>query len=302
MRDYEWVLSLDNDILRQEAWRELGKVDLYFLAAHILGYDLETTTNIHYTLCQRLEDMRLRQLVLMFRGSFKTSMAVAKVIQWLIQAPNAQIGVGSDKIERAVERVKDIRRVLESCALLPALYPELFYTDPARQSDAWTMDALNIIRPTHMVGFTKPSVSAFGLFPLPTGSHFTHVILDDVESEESINTPDLIQQLNTRVSSLIPTLMPDAPLIMLGTIYCGEGPHTLLQKSWPTYKVPIVDAKGLPTFPSRFPAHVVERIRADINDQWIFDGQYMLKSSPRTDKFSFTFAQTVLNQFTEMLT
>lgn len=301
MRDYEFVTELDNDVLRRECWRELGRVDLYFLAAFILGYTLETQTDIHYKLCDLLETDKLRQLVLMFRGSFKTSMAVAKTIQWLIQQPTAQIGIGSDKIERAVERVKDVRRVLESCPLLPELYPELFYTDPARQSDLWTGDSINVIRTGSMVGFTKPSVSAFGLFPLPTGSHYSHVILDDVESEESINTPELIQQLNTRVSSLIPTLLPQAPLIMFGTIYCGEGPHTVLQKNWPTYRVPIVDKQGLPTFPTRFPMNVVDRIRADINDAWVFDGQYMLKSSPRTDKYAFSFSDTVLQQFTEML-
>lgn len=302
MLDYSFITDLDSDDLRTAAYRELGKVDLYFLSRYILGYDLEELTDIHSRFCAIADENRLRQMMLMFRGSYKTSLGIAKVIQWLIQDPAAQIGIGSDKIERAAERTREVRRILASNSLLKTLYPDIFYNNPERESDLWTQSEFNIKRPNELLlGFTKPSVSSYGLFPLPTGSHYTHSLVDDLESEESVNTPDLIVQLNVRTSSLIPTLRPNAPLLLLGTIYCPDGPNTLLQKIWPSYKVPIIDRNGLPTFPTKFGANVIAQLRRDVNDEYVWQGQYMLAAAIRTDKYLFPFKDVILNQFTEML-
>lgn len=301
MRDYSFITELHSDELRLEAYRELSRQDLYFFASQILKYDLETQTDIHYRFCSIADMERMRQLYLMFRGSFKTSLGVAKVIQWLIKNPAAQIGIGSDKVERAVERVKDVRRVLETNELLKEVFADVFYREPTRESNLWTNEAFNVRRPADkLVGFSKPSVSAFGLFPLPTGSHFTHVLLDDVENEENVNTPELIQQLNIRVSSLMPVLQPQAPVMMLGTIYCPTGPNTIYQSLWPTYKVPIIDNQGMPTFPSKYPQTIIEQYRRDINDDYVWQGQYMLKAALRTEHLTFPFRHTILNTFEEI--
>jgi hypothetical protein len=300
--DYSFITELDSDELKQEAYRELGKTDLFFLSKYVLNYDLEEQTDIHYRFCSIADENRPRQIMLMFRGSYKTSLGIAQVIQWLIQDPASQIGVGSDKIERAIERVMDIRRILETNSLLKELYPEVFYADPARESDLWTQADLNIKRPMdRIVGFAKPSVSAFGLFPLPTGSHFTKVLLDDLENEGNVNTPELIQQLNVRVSSFMPLLQADASVLLLGTIYCADGPNTIYQRIWPTYKVPVVDNQGLPTFPSKYPLSVIEQYKTDINDAYVWSGQYLLRPALRTDRFTFPFKTVSLNTFEEFL-
>ena len=302
MMDYSWVAELPSEEMKREAYRELGKVDLFFFAKYILNYDMEETTDIHSRFCAILDENRLRQLMLMFRGSYKTSLGIAKVIQWMIADPASQIGIGSDTIERAIERTREVKRVLESNALLHDLYPDIFYKEPKRESDLWTLSEFNIKRPMDkLAGFTKPSVSSFGLFPLPVGSHYTRVLLDDTEHEDRVNTPELIQQLNVRVSSLMPTLQPQAPVVMLGTIYCPNGPNTLYQRVWPTYKVPIVDKQGLPTFPTKFSTQVIEQLKSDINDEYIWKGQYMLESALRTDKFTFPYKNVQLKVFQEFL-
>ena len=147
MIDYSFITELDSDELKLEAYRELGKVDLYFFAKYILGYTLEDQTDIHYRFCAIADEERPRQIMLMFRGSYKTSLGVAKIIQWLIKDPAAQIGLGSDKIERVIERVQDVRRILETNELLKQLYPDIFYKNPSRESSLWTQSELNINRP-----------------------------------------------------------------------------------------------------------------------------------------------------------
>lgn len=304
MRDYSFILTLE-DALRKEAFRELCKVDLYFLCRWVLNYkDMETLTDLHYSMCDILDKDPFRYLILMFRDSFKTSIAIGKVIQWLIRDPSAQIGVGSDIPDRAIERVRSLKTTLETNVLLQDLFPEVFYKDPQTESDLWRESGLNIRKPPSSNttgGFRKPSVSAFGLFPLPTGSHYSHVWLDDIENESNTNTEDLVRTLNLRMGAMLPTLHPNAPLFMTGTIYCENGPNTVYQTVWPTYKRPIVDKYGVPTFPSRYGLSEIETKRKEVvatagEHTWM--GQYMLKFVQRTGDHIFPFRDLRLQRCT----
>lgn len=310
MRNYSFLKELDDPFVKREAFRELGKTDLYFLCKYILGYSkLETRTSIHYTMCDRLDKLdniesypgsTLREFDLMFRGSFKTSIALGKIIQWLIRDKNAQIGIGSDIDERAQERVLVLRDMINTNEFLKDLYPDVFFKNGEAESGLWTKHAFNIKRDANSLsggGFTKPSVSSFGLFPLPVGSHYTHVYLDDIENESNTNTEELTTQLVQRVSGFIPTLRPTAPVLMSGTIYSERGPNTVYQTRWPTYKIPIVDKYGKPTFPSVFSESAIKQLRVDIADEWYWQGQYMMRYVPRTDNMFFPFSGVKLQEF-----
>ena len=301
MRDYSFVFEQEDDELKYELMRQLGKTDLFFLAKYILNYkDLEETTDLHHRLCDILQDDPLRYLVLIFRGSFKTSLGIAWVIQCLIKYPGIQIGIGSDTKERAAERVLDIRQKLEENELLKILYPDVFFQSPTTDSDLWKKDEFNVIRPLSgegVGGFRKPSVSCFGLVPLPTGSHYDIVLVDDVENEENCSDDEKIQQLTRNFGAFIPTLNPGAKLVMLGTIYCEGGPNTIYQEKWPTYKRAVVDSYGFPTFPSRFNEEVIAQYKSDINDDYLWKGQYLLKAAKRTDKFFYPFIDVKLKKF-----
>jgi hypothetical protein len=292
-RDYSFLtkITAKNDFYRnkmtREVMRELGKTDLYFLCKYLLGFNqLETQTPIHHEMCRRLEEPFERELQLMFRGSFKTTIGIGRVIQEIIKNPEgAQIGVGSDQKERAEERTLVIRDILEGNAFLQKLYPEIFYTTPQKESDQWTSYAFNVKRSKWKegLGFRKSTVSAFGLRPLPTGSHYTFVWLDDVENEANVNNDKLVEQLVANVSGLIPTLQSiHIPVLMTGTIYHPKGPNSYFQNLWPVYKVPILNSRGQSNFPSQFPLEDITKIRRDTNE-WIWQGQYMLKSVPRTE-------------------
>jgi len=319
--DYQFLTELADDRVRTEVMRELCRRDLYFLCRHVLGYkDLEPETDIHYTFCHLLDradraqtllqlgafapdTQILRLLALLFRGSFKTSICEGKVIQWLLRDPLAQIGVGSDTADRAGERTRDIRDILENNVMLKSLFPDLFYDKPMNQADLWRYDEFNIKRPSRDQrpgGFARSSVNAFGLDPLPTGSHFTHVWLDDVENEANQNTPETIDKLNRNMRLFFPLLQPEAPVVMTGTIYSKEGPNTTFQRTWYTYLRPIYTANHpphtvhTPTFPSKFPLATIQRLKDDINDEWTWHGQYLLHSMHRTDKYLFPFQRVQL--------
>lgn len=311
--DYTFLTELTDDALRVDVMRELGTRDLYFFCRYILGYkDMETETDIHFRLCAELDradqlstlwrlgvlpdgDARGhidRYLILIFRGAFKTSIMMGKVIQWLIRDPGAQIGVGSDLKDRAENVTRDIRDMIQNNQLLKSLYPEVFYAKPEGESDIWRADEFNIKRPPREesgAGFSRSSVNAFGLDPLPTGSHFSHVWFDDIENEINQGNPDLVEKIlrNLRLFFAIP--QPEAPIVMSGTLYSKEGPNTLYQKHWKTYKRAIIDHNGQPSMPGKYPLPAIRQKKADTADDWTWQGQFLLKSVQRTDKFVFPF-------------
>lgn len=301
MRDYSFVFEEQDVELRFELIRQLGKSDLFFLAKHILGYaDLEETTDVHHKLCDILQERPERQVVLMARGMFKTSLGIAWLIQCLINIPDVQIGIGSDTKERAEERLLALRTMVSENELLKSLYSETFYTNPKQESDLFRNDSFNVKRsPSGSVvgGFRKPSVSAFGLDPLPTGSHYDIVLIDDVENEANCDNEELVDKLVRNFRAFMPTLNVGAKLVLLGTIYAPNGPNTIYQNIWPTYKRPIIDQYGQPTFPSRFSLIEIEKYRRDISDDWLWSGQYLLKSTKRIDKFFYPFHDVKLKPF-----
>lgn len=321
-RDYSFLTSIVDKKIRKAAMRELCRTDLYFLCRHVLGYaDMEDETDIHYRMCSELDrvdtvetllkyrvitpgqatDASLRYLLLVFRGAFKTSIALGKVIQWLIRDKDAQVGIGSDTKERAAGRTKDLRDVVETNEKLKWLFPDVFYKDPANQTDLWKMDEFNVRRSRRDLrtgGFSVSSITAFGLFPMPTGSHFTHVFIDDLENDDNCNNDDMVEKINKALELFIPVLRPTAPLLVAGTIYNENGPNNLLRKRWPTYCRPIVSKLGEPTFPKMYPREVIARIRNDIRDEWVWNGQYLLKASKRTDKFLYPFRGVKLHKIT----
>jgi len=294
INNYSFIESIEDQELKREVLRELAKTDLYFLCKFIMGYrDMEVRTDIHYRLCSELDANPLRYLVLIFRGAFKTSIGMVKCIQWLLNDQNAQIGIGSDVKVRADKRVWDLRDMIARNELLKELFPEIFYENPEINADLWRIDEFNIKRTERQdrgEGFSAPSVSSFGLDPLPAGSHFTHVLLDDIENDGNQNNDEQIDKLNRNMGLFFPLLRPTAPVVMLGTIYSDRGPNTIYQSRWQTYKRAVLTTDGRPTFPSVYPLSVIERMKTDISDNYVWLGQYMLKPSMRTDKFFYPFS------------
>ncbi len=296
-RNYSYLDKIEDKKELFLTIRNLLRSDLYFLCRYAMRYrDMETQTSLHYGMCECLENPRWTRLALMaFRGSFKTSIAEAYIIQELLRNPAAQIGVGSDIQERAQDRFLDIKGVLEDNTMLQYFFPEVLYRQPRVESKRWNENELNVKLPKDAVGgFRKPSLSFFGLFPLPVGSHYSFAWMDDVEYEENTQTDEGVRKLKARFAGFMPTLQTHARVLLTGTYYHPLGPNIEYSKRWPLYRVPILDANGAPTFPSQKPLEECLRIRDEDTDEWVWQTQYMLNVSPRTDLHSFPFRGHVL--------
>lgn len=309
--DYSYVYEEQDEQLRREIMRQLCQRDLWFLARHVLGFeDLELRTDIHLRLCRELDEHPLRYLILIPRDYFKTSLMMAHCVRLLCADNSHEIGIGSDTDKRAQDRVNDLREMLKT-PLLVDLFPECFFRDPDRESNLWTKSAFNIRRPLRgemRGGFKLPSVTAFGFDPMPTGSHYSFVWIDDLENDDNSKNEDQIEKLNHNLRAFFPILPPKSPVVMTGTIWAGDGkkgtgPHTTYQniEHWKVYKRKVRTGDGRypnrPTFPSRHPEEELRRKEAEVNDPYLWAGQYHLEYRPRTGTQFFPFRGVSFDTF-----
>lgn len=309
--DYSYVYEMEDLALRKEVMRQLCIKDLWFLCRHVLGFeDLETKTDIHLRLCHELDEFPKRYLVAIPRGHFKTSIMLANIIRVLCKDPSSEVGVGSDTAERAAKRVNDLRGMLVNPVLVE-LFPEIFYADPERQSDLWRSSEFNIIRPPrHTVrgGFRLSSVTAFGFDPMPTGSHYSYVYVDDLENDTNSDSDAAIKKLCTNLSAFFPVLPPEACFHMTGTIWAGDGqvgtgPMTTYQHrdGWKVYKRKVREGDGRfpnkPVFPNKFTEETLRQAESDMASPHLWIGQYLMEYQAKTSEMLFPFKDSKYESF-----
>jgi len=101
------------------------------------------------------------------------------------------IGIFSHNTKIARDFVVRIKRELENNTLLPRLYPTVFWEDPKKQAPSWSRDDGLVCK--RKSNPTEPTVSGWGLVDaLPTSKHFKLMIYDDVVTEKSVTTPEMI--------------------------------------------------------------------------------------------------------------
>src|SRR6516165_9198952 len=82
-----------------------------------------------------------------FRGGYKsTVITFAGIIQEVVRDPEITISIFSHTSSVAKAFLSQIKREFEGNADLKALFPEVLYADPARDSPSWSVDNGLIVR------------------------------------------------------------------------------------------------------------------------------------------------------------
>lgn len=89
--------------------------------------------------------------------------------------------------------LRQIKRELEGNGLLISLFPDVLWSNATKESPKWSEDDGLVVR---RKGNPKEStVEAWGLVDSqPTSKHFRVLVYDDVVTEKSITTPDMMQK------------------------------------------------------------------------------------------------------------
>lgn len=173
--------------------RKLGRRDLFFLLAVLLRRE-DLDKDWLFARCREVETARDGYLDLWAREHYKsTIITFGMTIQDIIRDQEITVGIFSHTRPIAKGFLIQIKIELETNDLLKATYPDIFYTNPEKESPRWSEDGGIIVK---RKGNPKEStVEAWGLVEgQPTSKHFRLRVYDDVVTRESVTTPEQVQK------------------------------------------------------------------------------------------------------------
>lgn len=122
-----------------------------------------------------------------------TIITYAGSIQEIIKNPEITVGIFSHNRSIAKKFLRQIKREFEANEVLKALYPEILWGNPEKESPKWSEDDGLIVRRKTNPG--ESTVEAWGLVDgQPIGKHFGLLVFDDVVTDKSVYTPDQIMR------------------------------------------------------------------------------------------------------------
>lgn len=205
------------------------RTDLYYLIRYVMGRtDVE-----HPWMMQRIREIQTNPdgyLDLWARDHRKsTCITYALTIQDILashgedplpkwQGMEPTFGIFSHTRGIAAEFVRQIKTELQSNPTLLALFPDVLYENAERDAPRWSVqNGLTVRRKSNP---KEATVEGWGLVDgQPTGKHFNVMIYDDVVTQESVNTPEMIEK-TTKAWELSQNLGDRNPRIRgIGTRY-----------------------------------------------------------------------------------
>lgn len=190
-KDAHLSCKTDDELLAVK--RRLCLGDLFYLLTNVLGrYDL-----CHEWLFQRCREVQASpdgHLDLWGREHGKSSIITfGKTVQDILSDPEITVGIFSHTRPIAKGFLRQIKREFESNTELKEIFPDVLWTEPAKESAKWSEDEGIIVKRS---GNPKEcTVEAYGLVDgMPTGKHYRLRIYDDVVTRESVTTAEQIKK------------------------------------------------------------------------------------------------------------
>lgn len=209
--------------------KRLIQTDLYWLIRYACGRsDIEHPWLL--ARCREVQSSPDGHLDLWARFHYKsTIITFGKTIQDILNNPEITIGIFSHNRPTAKKFLRQIKLELEGNNLLKSLFPDVLYLKPAEESSKWSEDEGIIVK--RVSNPKEPTLSAYGLVDsLPTGAHFMLRVYDDVVTQDSITTPEMIEKTNRAWELSLPLGMQGGKVRYIGTIYHFNDTYRLIQK------------------------------------------------------------------------
>jgi hypothetical protein len=145
-----------------------------------------------YARCREVESNPDGYLDLWAREHYKsTIITFAGVIQEVLKDPEITIGIFSHTKSISRDFLAQIKQEFEANTVLHQSFPDIFWTNPKRDSPSWSLDGgITVKRKSNPKECT---IEGHGLVDgQPTGKHFGLLVYDDVVVQESVGTPEQI--------------------------------------------------------------------------------------------------------------
>lgn len=196
---WEFYTDWKTEALKEgpEAWREaerwLGRNDLFYLMVMLLRRP-DIDHDFLFERCREVQAAPDGHLDLWAREHGKSScITFGLTIQDILKDPEITVGIFSHTRGIAKAFLRQIKLEFEGNDILKAMYPDVLWEKPSKQSPKWSEDDGLIVR---RGGNPKEAtIEAWGLVDgQPTGRHFRLRVYDDVVTRESVASPEMIKK------------------------------------------------------------------------------------------------------------
>lgn len=193
--------------------KERYKRSVYLVAKDLCGYE-NMTQYTHGPMCGSLQSDKRKKLIVMPRGTFKSSVAVvAFSIYLLINNPNIRILIDSEKYENSKNFIHEIKGKLEDERIVN-LFGE--FKSPTK----WAEGAITVQQRTKVL--KEASITASGIGAGKTGQHYDVIIHDDLNTEENSQNPEQRKKIIRHYQMNTSILEPNGIIVVIGTRYAAD--------------------------------------------------------------------------------
>lgn len=184
--------------------RRLCRTDLFFLLWFGLGRK-DIARQFLLDRCKEVQENPNGFIDLWSREHYKsTIITIAKSMQDVLASHGddplpewggreVTIGIFSHSRPIAKGFLDLIKREFESNELLKSHFPDVLYDNPSSQAPKWSLDSGIIVK--RKSNPVESTIEAWGLVDgMPTSRHFFIIDYDDVVTEQSVTTPEMIEK------------------------------------------------------------------------------------------------------------
>lgn len=189
--------------------QELFKSDLYMFAKYLLGYkDINWET--HGETITVLESEASRKIIVLPRGSFKSSLACVAYPMWLLERnPNLTILIDSELFTNSRNFLREIKGHYAS-----SKYIEVFGD---RMGPKWGEAEIVVSHRTS--NMKEASITCGAIGTTKVGQHYSHILGDDYNSNKNSDTTEKCQKVIDHVRYNLNILNPGGEYVFVGTRY-----------------------------------------------------------------------------------
>jgi hypothetical protein len=196
-----------------ETIKDRYRNSLYLTCKDLLGYE-DINKDTHLSMISSLQSETRRKLIIMPRGTFKSSIGVVGMCIWLlIRDPNERILIDSEVYTNSKNFLREIKARL-SDKKMTTLFGEF-------KSDlAWTEGEIIISQRTE--AHKEASITCGGIETIKVGQHYSTIIMDDCNSQNNSSTPEGCDKVWTHYRMNQAILDPGGRMIVIGTRYAAS--------------------------------------------------------------------------------
>lgn len=195
------------------ALRELFLNDFHLYSKFLLGFrDIEWAT--HGPMIETLEDDATRKLVVVPRGTFKSTLCDVAYPMWRLERdPDLTILLDSELYTNSANFIREIKGHYQS-----ERYIRVF---GVREGPKWGESEIIVKhRTSSQRGLRKEaSITAGGVGTTKVGQHYDLIIGDDYNSPKNSDTPEKCQKVIDHVRYNMNILNPGGEYVFVGTRY-----------------------------------------------------------------------------------